>query len=84
MGSLLIGLVFDLAQRGSLPRPHHALPRRRRPGRLTKFSAFSYETMRLLANGSVAASFPNVAGQFAVGLIAVYVGFVAVRGPFGA
>ena len=40
--------------------------------------------MRLLANGSVGASFPNVAGQFAVGLIAVYVGFVTVRGPVGA
>ncbi len=36
--------------------------------------------MRLLANGNIGASFLNVAGQFAVGLVAVYVGFIAVRG----
>ena len=48
-------------------------------GGFTTFSAFSYETMRLLANGSVAASLLNVAGQFTVGLLAVYVGFAAAR-----
>ena len=35
--------------------------------------------MRLLANGNVGASFLNVAGQFAVGLAAVYLGFATVR-----
>ncbi len=40
--------------------------------------------MRLLADGSIGASFLNVAGQFAVGLVAVYAGFVAVRGLVGA
>lgn len=40
--------------------------------------------MWLLANGSIGASFLNVSGQFAVGLTAVYLGFVAVRSLAGA
>ena len=62
LGSLMIGLVFGLAQRGSLP-PAATL---------------------FLADGSVGASFLNVAGQFAVGLVAVYAGFAAVRALAGA
>ena len=76
-GSLLIGLVFGLAQRGSLPPATTLFLAVGVLGGFTTFSAFSYETMRLLANGSFGASFLNVAGQFAVGLIAVYAGLVA-------
>ena len=83
-GSLMIGLVFGLAQRGSLPPAATRFLAVGVLGGFTTFSAFSYETMRLLANGSVGASFLNVAGQFAVGLVAVYAGFVAVRGLVGA
>jgi CrcB protein len=74
------GLVFGLAQRGSLPPATTLFLAGGVLGGFTTFSAFSYETMRLLANGSIGASFLNVAGQLAVGLVAVYVGFVAVRG----
>ena len=84
LGSLMIGLVFGLAQRGSLPPAATLFLAVGVLGGFTTFSAFSYETMRLLANGSVGASFLNVAGQFAVGLVAVYAGFVAVRGLVGA
>lgn len=84
LGSLLIGLVFGLAQRGSLPPATTLFLTVGVLGGFTTFSAFSYETMRLLANGSIGASFLNVAGQFAVGLVAVYLGFVAVRGLAGA
>lgn len=79
LGSLLIGLVFGLAQRGSLPPATTLFLAVGVLGGFTTFSAFSYETMRLLANGSVAASLLNVAGQFTVGLLAVYLGFVATR-----
>ena len=84
LGSLLIGLVFGLAQRGALPPATTLFLAVGVLGGFTTFSAFSYETMRLLANGSVGASFLNVAGQFAVGLLAVYAGFVAVRSFTGA
>ena len=84
MGSLMIGMVFGLAQWGSLPPAATLFLAVGVLGGFTTFSAFSYETMRLLANGSVGASFLNVAGQFAVGLVAVYAGFVAVRGLAGA
>ena len=83
LGSLLIGLVFGLAQRGSLPPATTLFLAVGVLGGFTTFSAFSYETMRLLTNGSIGASFLNVAGQFAVGLVAVYVGLSAVRGLAG-
>ena len=83
LGSLLIGLVFGLAQRGSLPPATTLFLAAGVLGGFTTFSAFSYETMRLLTNGSIGASFLNVAGQFAVGLVAVYVGLIAVRGLAG-
>ena len=83
-GSLMIGLVFGLAQRGSLPPAATLFLAVGVLGGFTTFSAFSYETMRLLANGSVGASLLNVAGQFAVGLVAVYAGFAAARALAGA
>ena len=84
LGSLMIGLVFGLAQRGSLPPGATLFLVVGVLGGFTTFSAFSYETMRLLANGSIGASSLNVEGQFAVGLVAVYTGFVAVRNLAGA
>jgi fluoride exporter len=79
LGSLMIGMVFGLAQQGSLPPAATLFLTVGVLGGFTTFSAFSYETMRLLANGSIGASFLRVAGQFAVGLVAVYAGFAAVR-----
>ncbi len=84
LGSLLIGLVFGLAQTKSIPPGTTLFLAVGVLGGFTTFSAFSYETMRLLANGSIGASFLNVAGQFAVGLVAVYAGFAATRGLVGA
>ena len=84
LGSLMIGLVFGLAQRGSLPPAATLFLAVGVLGGFTTYSAFSCETMRLLASGSIGASFLNGAGQFAVGLVAVYAGFVAVRGLVGA
>ena len=84
LGSLMIGLVFGLAQAKSISAGATLFLAVGVLGGFTTFSAFSYETMRLLANGSIGASFLNVAGQFAVGLVAVYSGFVAVRGLVGA
>ncbi len=84
LGLLMIGLVFGLARRDSLPPAAMHFLAVGILGGFTTFSAFTYETMRLLANGSVGASFLNVAGQFAVGFVTVYPGFVAVRVLAGA
>jgi CrcB protein len=80
----MIGLAFGLAQRGSLPPAATLFLAVGVLGGFTTFSAFSYETMRLLANASIGASFLNVAGQLAVGLAAVYLGFAAIRLVSGA
>ncbi len=84
LGSLMIGLVFGLAQAKSISPGTTMFLAVGVLGGFTTFSAFSYETMRLLANGSIGASFLNAAGQFAVGLVADYAGFVTVRGLLGA
>jgi CrcB protein len=84
LGSLMVGLVFGLAQAKSISPGTTLFLAVGVLGGFTTFSAFSYETMRLLANGSIGASFLNVAGQFADGLLAVYAGFVAVRALAGA
>ncbi len=71
LGSLMIGLVFGLAQAKSISPGTTLFLTVGVLGGFTTFSAFSYGTMRLLADGSIGASFLNVAGQFAVGLVAV-------------
>lgn len=77
LGSLLIGLVFGLAGRGSVSPTATLFLTVGVLGGFTTFSAFSYETLRLMTGGNLGVSLLNVAGQFAVGLIAVYLGFAA-------
>ena len=48
-------------------------------GGSTAFSAFSHETMRLLAAGNAAASPLNVFGQLLAGPVAVYLGLAVSR-----
>ncbi len=78
-GSLMSGLVFGLAQAKSISPGTTLFLAVGVLGGFTTYAAFSYETMRLLANGNADSSFLNVAGQFVVGLVAVYLGFAAVR-----
>ena len=79
IGSLLIGTVFGLAQQGSIPPTVTLFLTVGVLGGFTTFSAFSYETLQLISGGNVAAALLNVAGQFAVSLMAVYLGFALVR-----
>jgi hypothetical protein len=55
------------------------LPRGRRPGGYTTFSTFSYEPLKLLADGSMTAFLLHTLGQLTCGLIAVYLGLVVSR-----
>ena len=79
IGSLLIGLVFGVAHTKTISPAATLFLSVGVLGGFTTFSAFSYETLRLMTNGSFGASLLNVAGQFSVGLIAVYLGFAASR-----
>lgn len=79
LGSLAIGAVFALARQGEIPPGAILFLTVGVLGGFTTFSTFSYETLRLLADGETAASFLNAAGQLAGGLAAAYAGFAAVR-----
>lgn len=75
----MIGLVFGLAQTKSISPDTILFLTVGVLGGFTTFSAFSFETLRLITNGDLAASMLNAAGQLSVGLLAVYPGFAAIR-----
>ena len=79
LGSLMIGLVFGLAQTKAIPPGTTLFLTVGVLGGFTTFSAFSLETLRLIANGDLTASLLNAAGQLSVGLLAVYLGLAAAR-----
>jgi len=79
LGSLLIGVVFALAQSRSISPDAALFLTVGVLGGFTTFSAFSLETLRLITGGALAASLLNVVGQLSVGLLAVYLGFAVVR-----
>lgn len=78
-GSLLIGLVLGLVDRGALSGEARLFLAVGILGGYTTFSTFSYETLQLLENGNLGATLLNALGQVATGLIAVYVGVVISR-----
>ena len=84
LGSLMIGLVFGLAQMKSISPATTLFLAVGVLGGFTTFSAFSHETLRLITSGNLAASMLNAAGQLSVGLVAVYLGLAAVRLFWGA
>ena len=82
LGSLVIGVILGLSKQQALSPEATLFLTVGVLGGFTTFSAFSYETMRLLAAGSTAASLLNVFGQTLAGLVAVYLG-LAVGRPLG-
>lgn len=79
-GAFLIGLFLELADGRALLSP--GLRQFLALGVLggyTTFSTLSYETMKLLETGDVAAAALNGLGSLAAGLAAVYAGTVAGR-----
>jgi fluoride exporter len=48
-------------------------------GSYTTFSTFSYETLRLVENGSLFAAGANIAISVAAALVAVYLGTILAR-----
>lgn len=78
-GCLLIGVVLGLTERGALPPEARLFLAVGVLGGYTTFSTFGYETLRLLQGGDLVAAALNASGQFALGLVAVYLGLVAAR-----
>ena len=79
LGSLVIGLISGLAERGNLSSGASLFLTVGVLGGFTTFSVFSYETLRLLEAGNFAASLLNVFGQLTASVVAVYLGFAFTR-----
>jgi CrcB protein len=84
LGSLLVGLVAGAAS------ANVASPNARLflvvgvCGGFTTFSAFSYETLRLLQDNELWQAGLNAGGQLVAGLVAVWVGLAMARAFWGA
>ncbi len=78
-GSLVIGLILGLAERGSISGQARLLLAVGVMGGYTTFSSFSYDNFGLLQSGEIARLLLNMAGQLAIGLFAAYVGVVISR-----
>ena len=80
IGSFVIGLVLALSlDRGLLNAELRIFLAAGVCGGFTTMSTFSYETMALLRDGSVAAAFWNVAAQLTACLAAVWSGNLLAR-----
>lgn len=78
-GSLLIGVVLGLVERGALSAEARLFLAVGILGGYTTFSTFSYETLQLIEDGNLASTLLNALGQVAASLVAVYVGVVISR-----
>ncbi len=78
-GSLVIGIILGLSERGALSGQARLLLAVGLMGGYTTFSSFSYDNLGLLQAGEVARVVMNMAGQLAIGLFAAYLGVVIAR-----
>jgi CrcB protein len=78
-GSFLIGIVLVLVEGGSLPSEFRLLVAVGILGGYTTFSSFSYESLQLITSGAIFATFLNMLGQLALGLLFVYLGVIVGR-----
>lgn len=79
-GCLLIGLLAGVSENRNLLGPEtRALLMTGVLGGFTTFSAFGYETVKLLRDGEPIAALSNVALQVCIGLAAVWVGYSSTQ-----
>ena len=79
IGCFFIGLVFGLADKGSLPSEWKLFLATGLLGGFTTFSAFSNETVVLLRDGQMGYAAAYVASSVLLGLLATFVGFALVK-----
>ena len=75
-GSLVIGFLLGAQRHLGLPAAAFALLGTGLCGGLTTFSAFSYETLRLLEDGAVSKAGINVIGSLAAGVLLAWLGYL--------
>ena len=79
-GSFLVGIFFGLAEKGDLMSADWRLFLITGfCGGFTTFSAFSYETLSLFRNGEVAHALLYTFASVALGLLAVWLGFIIIK-----
>ncbi|WP_167612467.1 fluoride efflux transporter CrcB [Maribellus sediminis] len=82
-GSFIIGVVFALAQKGNLLSAEWRLFLAVGIcGGFTTFSAFAYNNLTMLKEGVYGQLILNVGGSLFFGLLAVYLGMIAVKAIF--
>lgn len=82
-GSFIIGVVFALAQKGNLMNAEWRLFLAVGIcGGFTTFSSFAYNNLTMLKDGLYGQFIWNVGGSLFFGLLAVYIGMLAVRAIF--
>ena len=88
-GSALLGFLLGAQLHLGLPSSFVALLGTGFCGGLTTFSAFGYETLRLLEDGAIGEAGLNVIGSLVTAVLAAWLGFrlagalLAARGPAG-
>jgi CrcB protein len=78
-GSFLIGVILGLATAGQLSNEAQRFLAVGVLGGYTTFSTFSYESLELLADGSIKAFHLHTLRQMSCGLIAVHAGRIVSR-----
>lgn len=80
IGSFIIGIIFEVALRGSVMSPTLRVALTTGfLGGLTTFSTFSFETVELLLNGKYLVGFLNIASSLLLSFLSTYLGIVLVR-----
>jgi fluoride exporter len=74
-GSALVGFLLGAQRHLGLPPAAFALLATGFCGGLTTFSAFGYETLRLLEDGAIGEAGVNVIGSLALGVLLAWLGF---------
>ena len=73
-------MLGEMALKKAIPPHWHVIFGTGMLGALTTFSTFGYDTVRKLESGELNLALLNVLINVAVGLLAVYLGFMAARG----
>ena len=83
VGSLIIGIVFGLAEKGDLLSSEWRMFLAVGVcGGFTTFSSFAYNNLNLLKDHSYGQLLWNVGGSLFVGILAVYLGIILIRAIF--
>ena len=79
IGCLLIGLVFELSERGGVAQPVRVFLATGIVGGFTTFSAFSNETVAMLRDGQFVDAGAYVLLSVTLGLMATFLGIAIIR-----